>query len=56
MAEAKCPVCGGTVDVPDDVIPGEIIEHECGVALEVAVSGGDLELKLLEDVGEDWGE
>lgn len=56
MAKATCPICGGTVEVPDDAIPGEIVEHECGVALEVVMGEGGLQLKLLEDVGEDWGE
>ena len=42
--------------MPEDVLPGEIVEHDCGASLEV-VSGSDrLELKVLEDVGEDWGE
>ncbi len=53
----KCPVCGLEVEVPDDALPGEIIEHECGTTLEVVqTSDGSLALKPLEGVSEDWGE
>ncbi|HDN76092.1 MAG: sulfonate ABC transporter [Thermoprotei archaeon] len=53
----KCPVCGLDVEVPDDVLPGEIVEHECGATLEVVKSNdGSYHLKPLEGVSEDWGE
>lgn len=52
----KCPICGGEVNVPDDALPGELIEHECGITLEVIVEGKSIKLKPLEGVREDWGE
>ncbi len=56
VVQVKCPVCGEMVDVPDDALPGELIEHECGALLEVVVENGEIKLKIAEDVGEDWGE
>jgi alpha-aminoadipate carrier protein LysW len=56
MVQVKCPVCGEMVEVPDDALPGELIEHECGALLEVVVENGEIKLKLADDVGEDWGE
>lgn len=56
MPESKCPICGGVVTLPDDVMPGEIIDHDCGVSLEVVLEGKEIKLKPFEDVGEDWGE
>ncbi|MCI2414264.1 MAG: sulfonate ABC transporter [Candidatus Aramenus sp.] len=56
MVSLKCPICGGTVNVPDDALPGEIVEHECGAQLEVYNDKGRLALRLAEQVGEDWGE
>lgn len=52
----KCPICGGEVEVPDDALPGELIDHECGVTLEVVNEGGSVKLRPLEGVREDWGE
>ncbi len=55
--KAKCPVCGADVELPDDVMDGEIVEcPSCGAQLEVKKSGDKIELKLAEEVGEDWGE
>ena len=56
MPVLRCPICGGDVELPDDVLPGEIIEHDCGASLEVIAEESKFELKLLEDIGEDWGE
>jgi len=56
MPKAKCPVCGEEVDLPDDVMPGEVVEHDCGAMLEVVKSEDGFTLKLLEGVEEDWGE
>ncbi|RLG85535.1 MAG: sulfonate ABC transporter [Thermoprotei archaeon] len=57
MPSAKCPICGLNVELPDDVLPGEIIEHECGVVLEVVKDRNDgVVLKPLEGISEDWGE
>lgn len=54
---AKCPVCGLIVELPEDVMEGEVIEHECGATLEVVV-GGDKQysLKVISELTEDWGE
>ena len=54
--EALCPVCKLKVELPDDVVEGEVIEHDCGVVLEVKVLNGKVELKALEGILEDWGE
>ena len=56
MVKAICPICKLEVALPDDVIEGEIVEHDCGVALEVIKVDGRLFLKPLEGVEEDWGE
>ncbi|EZQ04752.1 MULTISPECIES: alpha-aminoadipate/glutamate carrier protein LysW [Acidianus] len=56
MVTLKCPICGGNVEVEDNALPGEIIEHECGAQLEVFNDNGRLSLRLAETVGEDWGE
>jgi len=57
MPTLKCPVCGSPVEVPDDAMPGELIDHDCGVTLEVVKKDdGSFELKPFEGVGEDWGE
>ena len=57
MARVKCPVCGLDVEVPEDYMPGELIEHSCGVVLEVVKNGdGTISLKVFGGVQEDWGE
>ncbi len=57
MPELRCPVCGGPVHVDDDELPGELVEHDCGVVLEVYQDGeGRLSLRPFEGVQEDWGE
>lgn len=55
MVKARCPICGRDAEIPDDFMPGEVIEHDCGVVLEVVVDNNSVLLKPLE-VGEDWGE
>ena len=56
--QLTCPVCGGKVEVPDDAIPGEILEHEdCGIQLEFYVDENNSpKLRILDDIVEDWGE
>ncbi|AOL16200.1 sulfonate ABC transporter [Sulfolobus sp. A20] len=56
MVILKCPVCGGDVSVEDDALPGELVEHECGAQLEIIKQNNRLNLRLAEEVGEDWGE
>ncbi len=54
--KAVCPVCGGEVELPDNVMDGEIIEHDCGAMLVVRIRDGNVVLEQLERVEEDWGE
>lgn len=53
-----CPVCGGSIDIPSDALPGELFEHEeCGAQLELEIDeDGRMVLKEAEEVSEDWGE
>lgn len=53
--KARCPICGKDVELHDDVLPGEVVDHECGVSLEVVINQGEVSLRPLE-IGEDWGE
>ncbi|MDG6928665.1 MAG: lysine biosynthesis protein LysW [Nitrososphaerota archaeon] len=54
----ECEQCGGQVQVPKDVIAGEIVGcKDCGSEYEVVIGAqGTIELKSAEQVGEDWGE
>ncbi|MCE4603040.1 MAG: sulfonate ABC transporter [Desulfurococcales archaeon] len=52
----KCPVCGLPVEIPGDVMDGELVEHDCGATLEVKVGKGEVELVEFEGSIEDWGE
>ncbi len=56
--KAKCPECGGEIDVPEDVISGEIVScPDCGLDLEVKIDeNGAIALEPAEIEGEDWGE
>ncbi len=54
--KATCPICKIAFELPDDVVDGEIVEHDCGVTLEVKLVNGEVVLKPLEGVYEDWGE
>lgn len=56
--DKKCPECDGELDIPDDVISGEIVScPDCGMDFEVRIEkGGEIELKPAEIEGEDWGE
>lgn len=56
MVKLVCPICDGPVEVPEDALPGEIYEHDCGAQLEVVLTNGKISLKLMEAVKEDWGE
>ncbi len=53
-----CQECGGKIDVPNDVIVGEIIScPDCGTEYEVAqINNDNIQLKIAENIGEDWGE
>lgn len=56
MSEATCPECGASVELPDDVLAGELIDClTCGSELEVT-SVDPAELQPAPDLAEDWGE
>ncbi|MEM2103300.1 MAG: lysine biosynthesis protein LysW [Candidatus Bathyarchaeia archaeon] len=58
MESVACPECGAKIDVPGDVIKGDIITcPDCGLELEVKNVNGDfVEVEELQIEGEDWGE
>ena len=53
---ARCPVCGMEVEIPEDYMPGELLEHSCGVILEVVREGGRLGVRVFGGISEEWGE
>ena len=54
--QAECPECAADVELPDDVMEGEIVQcGECGVELEV-ISVDPPMLDLAPEEEEDWGE
>jgi alpha-aminoadipate carrier protein LysW len=54
--QAECPECAGEVDLPDDVMEGEIVQcPDCGVELEV-ISADPPIVDLAPEEEEDWGE
>ena len=54
----KCPDCDAELEIPEDVIQGEILScPSCGLELEATqIQGESVELKELGIEGEDWGE
>ena len=56
--KVNCKECDKELNVPDDVVKGEIVTcPDCGSDFEiVSVSNKKVELKPAEKVGEDWGE
>lgn len=56
--ETECNMCGGLVQVPEDVLRGEIVScPDCGVDYEVTeVQNGNVVLRAAEEIKEDWGE
>jgi alpha-aminoadipate carrier protein LysW len=56
MLQAECVECGATVEVPDDVMQGEILTcGDCGAELEV-ISVEPLTVEAAPMEMEDWGE
>ena len=52
----ECPVCGGALEVPSDVIVGELIDcADCGAELEVTVLH-PVTVTEAPMTAEDWGE
>ncbi len=55
--EAICPVCGSPIRLPEDVIPGELLDcSSCNAVLEVFEEGGSYALREAQGILEDWGE
>lgn len=56
--KTQCQECGAEINVPDDMMIGEILTcPDCGGDFELASkSEAKLELKPAETVGEDWGQ
>jgi len=56
--KTKCSECDGDIEVPEDVVVGEILTcPDCGADYEVSKIGSEgVSLKPAEAVGEDWGE
>ncbi|MCW4025901.1 MAG: alpha-aminoadipate/glutamate carrier protein LysW/ArgW [Candidatus Bathyarchaeota archaeon] len=56
--QPKCPECDAELEIPDDVISGEIIScPDCGMDYEAKLGEeGEVELVPAEIEGEDWGE
>lgn len=54
----NCAECDATLNVPPDVIRGEIVScPDCGSSYEVVgLTGGSIQLRPAEVEGEDWGE
>ena len=56
QATLSCPLCEAAIDIPGDVLVGEILPcDDCGAELEVK-SLEPLALAEAPEVGEDWGE
>jgi alpha-aminoadipate carrier protein LysW len=53
----ECAVCAGVVDVPSDVMLGELLDcDECGSELEVTQLDPGVQLSEAPMCAEDWGE
>ncbi|MFB6470020.1 MAG: alpha-aminoadipate/glutamate carrier protein LysW/ArgW [Vulcanisaeta sp. AZ3] len=55
--KVACQVCGADVNIPDDVLDGELVScPSCGQKYQVSIQNGLIQLKLIEVEEEDWGE
>jgi len=53
----ECPVCGGSVDVAESVIVGELLDcGDCGSELEVRGLEPAIQVSEAPMAAEDWGE
>ena len=51
-----CPICGGSIHLPEDPVESEIFDcEECGSDLEI-ISLDPILLQEAPSEGEDWGE
>jgi len=58
MEPVVCSECGAKIEVPKDVMKGDILTcPDCGLELEVKdVGSGCVAVEELQIKGEDWGE
>jgi len=58
MAIKSCPDCDAEIEVPEDVMVGELVScPDCGLDLEVVkVEENNIELQRISIEKEDWGE
>lgn len=58
MVKPRCPDCMAEIELPEDVMIGEILCcPDCGLDLEVVkVEGSDVEIQPIAIEKEDWGE
>jgi alpha-aminoadipate carrier protein LysW len=55
--KTSCQVCGADIEIPDDVLDGELVScPSCGQKYQVAIQNGLIQLKLIKVEEEDWGE
>ncbi|BDR92328.1 alpha-aminoadipate/glutamate carrier protein LysW [Vulcanisaeta souniana] len=53
----SCQVCGADIEIPDDVLDGELVScSSCGQKYQVTIQNGLIQLKLIKVEEEDWGE
>ncbi|WP_054844249.1 alpha-aminoadipate/glutamate carrier protein LysW/ArgW [Vulcanisaeta souniana] len=52
----SCQVCGADIEIPDDVLDGELVScSSCGQKYQVTIQNGLIQLKLIKVEEEDWG-
>lgn len=52
----SCQVCGADIEIPDDVLDGELVScPSCGQKYQVVIQNGLIQLKLIKVEEEDWG-
>jgi len=56
LLKLVCPKCGLPLEIEDDVLDGELVEHDCGTIFEVKKVNGVLKLDEFNEPMEDWGE
>lgn len=56
MNHVHCPECEAEIELPSDVLLGEIVEcEECGAEVEITKLD-PVTVELAPEVEEDWGE
>ena len=53
----ECSVCGGSLDIPADVLLGELLDcGDCSSELEVTAIEPTVEIREAPMAAEDWGQ